>query len=364
MSILHHTYSKIGAPVYRKLVLTALVTAVAFGGFSALNFYIFTKLAPTPLNHNRVMVNGQYPQKRTITPLANSLFTTAGMLMVWLFNIGILLSVESSYIHTNKRALIRIIGSYAIIIAIIIAYTSLNSYEWFFMKFAAPFPFMTAIIVNTIVIGILELTLLLHHKTQADLELNELRMNHLLARHQQLKHQLHPHFLFNSLNTLKSLIKKCPKKSEEYLMRLSSFLRSSLTMNELYVLPLYDELRLCVDYMEMQKMRFGEAFNYAIEIPPPVTASVSVPAFSIQLLIENAIKHNVLTLQNPLSVNISYKGGYIQVQNNKKLKNSKEPTSAIGLKNLTERYKMISGSDIIVIDKEDKFTVKIQVLEG
>src|SRR5690606_29877221 len=109
------------------------------------------------------------------------------------------------------------------------------------------------------------------------------------------------------------------------------------------------------------KIRFGTAFSYAVKIPPDVVGSVSVPAFSLQLLIENAIKHNILTEENPLTLHIDYlPEGLIQVKNNKKLKNIREASSSIGLKNLAERYKMISGNDIKVIDDDTEFIVQIQ----
>lgn len=441
-----------GKSVYKKLILTAFVTSIAFGGFAALNYYIFRELNPIPFNRKFVVMKSEKPGSEKISPagnivkhriklpepspLSNSLFTTGGMLIVWLLNIGILILIEKTAITSQKRAVIRYITSYTVIILIIVTYTSLSRVERSFetlnpgesilsrpdslmlaesgplltnsshtlmigreisiastplkkqgstiidgpagtvvtaesdsklrVAFAGgPIPFMTAIIINTIVIAILELILLQHHKSQVDLENAQLKMNHLLARHQHLKHQLHPHFLFNSLNTLKSLIKKSPGEAERYLVKLSGFLRSSLTMNDLNIISLKDELQLSIDYMEMQKMRFGEAFNYIIDIPKTVLESVSVPAFSIQLLIENAIKHNVLTVEDPLFVSIDYNyEGYISVKNNKRLKNIHEPSSAIGLKNLSERYKMISGNDITIQEDENAFTVEIQVLVG
>jgi hypothetical protein len=424
-----------GKSVYKKLIITALVTSIAFGGFAALNFYIFRELNPMSVNEKFVLLRSgkpdsakgqesrqELPHKIRLpqpNPINNSLYTVAGMLLVWLLNIGILLLIEKITVNNKYRAWMRYVSSYTVIILAITTYTSINPIAPSFQKFkqgpgrvieqdknprvsvdtmpdlpmpghltadildrrinsisrgpggvlgigfeARQIPFMTAIIFNTIVIAMLELILLQHHKGQVDLENEQLKMSHLLARHQHLKHQLHPHFLFNSLNTLKSLIKKSPGEAEKYLMRLSGFLRSSLTMNDLDVISLKDELQLCTDYMDMQKIRFGSAFNYYLNIPTDIIESVSVPAFSIQLLIENAIKHNILTKENPLTLHIDYlQDGFIQVKNNKKLKNIQEVSSSIGLKNLSERYKMISGSDVKVIDGGTEFIVQIQALK-
>lgn len=419
-----------GKSVYKKLVLTALVTSIAFGGFAALNYYIFRELNPVLSDQKFVVIrpkgqvfkksleSGAIPGQISLpgpSPVNNSLYTMAGMLFVWSLNIGILLVVEKLNIHAQKRALTRYIGSYAAITLVIIAYMAFNPPNASFKTFRAPgpspghevnrttmtglapvdlmdevhlpdsvgpylkssnvsrtfkvgfhgrIPFMTAMILNTIVIAILELILLQHHKSQVDLENTQLKMSHLLARHQHLKHQLHPHFLFNSLNTLKSLIKKSPLEAEKYLLRLSGFLRSSLTRNDLDIISLEDELQLCMDYMDMQKIRFGDAFHYTVDMAKATIESVSVPAFSIQLLIENAIKHNALTKEYPLSIRIDYlNDGYIQVKNNKRLKNLHEPSASIGLKNLAERYKMISGDDIKIIESESEFIVQIQALK-
>jgi LytS/YehU family sensor histidine kinase len=202
-----------------------------------------------------------------------------------------------------------------------------------------------------------------HHKSEIELENTRLKMSHLLARHQHLQHQLQPHFLFNSLNTLKSLIRTSSGKAEEYLMHLSFFLRSSLAKNELALITLAEEWQLCNYYFEMQKIRYGNAFYYSMQIPDEALATVQVPAFSLQLLAENAIKHNALTIEKPLHIQIAYDGEYICVKNNKQAKAITEPASAIGLKNLSERYRMISGNDIEVIDAEHHFIVKIKALK-
>jgi two-component system, LytTR family, sensor kinase len=418
-----------GKPVYRKLIITALVTSIAFGGFSALNFYIFKELAPSgPINKVRIFsmapgeplpkmqrgdgipiheeapgvkkkANSQFVPFSTISNndlsiLNNSLFTIGGMLFVWLFNIGILLMIEKTGIRVNRRALIRYIASYIVIVLITLTYVFVNNSDKAHFKFNGTYPdgtgharfvlsnsrptptlgmrvqesqlpFMAAIVINTIVLAILELILLQHHKGQMELENTQLKMSHLVAKHNHLKHQLQPHFLFNSLTTLKSLIKRSPAEAEEYLVRLSVVLRSSLARNELNVIPLSEELHLCIDYMGMQKIRFGDAFNYVINIPEPLIQSIFVPAFSLQLLVENAIKHNAFTTDKPLTISISYsEEGYIQVRNNKNIKMNREPSPSIGLQNLSERYKMISGNDIIFMTDENDFIVKIKTLNG
>jgi hypothetical protein len=391
-----------GRPVYTKLIITAFVTSIAFGGFAALNFYIFRELIPrvptgekvlhirpddgphTPPIH--ILPNSDKRLKRPFFPLAtgynselfivgNSLFMTGAMLVVWLINIGIRLF--------NKRKLIRYTCSYVLVGLLLVTINYFGAQEHRFTEATPPgmrvhirptptygvrvesgqLSFMTAVVINTIVLAILELILVQHHKSEIELENTRLKMNHLLARYQHLQHQLQPHFLFNSLNTLKSLIRTSSDAAEEYLLRLSFFLRSSLAKNELALIPLAEEWQLCSYFLEMQKIRYGNAFHYSMQVPDDVLAAVQVPAFSLQLLVENAIKHNALTIEKPLHIQIAYSDGYICVKNNKQVKAFTEPSSSIGLTNLSERYRMISGTDIEVINEEHHFIVKIKALK-
>jgi two-component system LytT family sensor kinase len=225
------------------------------------------------------------------------------------------------------------------------------------------FPLIVALTNNTIILFLMDLIMLQRTKARIEVEYTQLKLNNAIARHQHLKHQLHPHFLFNSLNTLKSLIKRNAAEAEDYLIRLSDLLRASISGDRSDTIPLKEELKLCVDYLEMQKVRFKDAFNYQISIPEEVLPAGQLPLFSLQLLVENAIKHNAFTTEDPLFIKITYQPGYISVWNNKRLKQHREPSSGIGLKNLAERYKVIAGHNIEVSDAENFFCVQLLILE-
>ena len=100
----------------------------------------------------------------------------------------------------------------------------------------------------------------------------------------KLKQQIHPHFLFNSLNTLKALINKSPDDAEDYLIKLSDFLRVTVSTEYDNIVKIKDELKLCLDYLEMQKIRYGEALQFHIDIPEKIVQTGFVPVFSLQLL--------------------------------------------------------------------------------
>ncbi|KAA3436958.1 sensor histidine kinase [Rufibacter hautae] len=225
------------------------------------------------------------------------------------------------------------------------------------------FPLIVALTNNTIILVLMDLMILQRKSAQIAVENSELKMNHAIAQHQHLKHQLQPHFLFNSLNTLKSLIKKQRPEAEEYLVRLSALLRASISSGNETTIPLQEELKLCVDYLEMQKVRFKDSFSYTIDIPEHILSTGCLPIFSLQLLVENAIKHNAFTVEEPLRIRISYSPeDTISVWNNRKPKQSLEPSSGIGLKNLAERYQVICGHGVAIKETDQYFSVELKLL--
>jgi len=204
--------------------------------------------------------------------------------------------------------------------------------------------------------------LLREKKAIIESENAQLKIKNIEATYNQLKQQIHPHFLFNSLNTLKTLIRKHPQDAEVYLKKLSDFLRASITLNNENLVKLSDELKFCLDYLELQKGRFGEALKYSIAIPEEVKSGY-VPVFSVQHLMENAIKHNALTIENPLLIEVNYDNMRIVVTNNLQSKGKTEETTARGLANLAERYKILSGDEIILQPDDNHFSVSLKILD-
>ncbi|MCC9136093.1 sensor histidine kinase [Pontibacter silvestris] len=353
----------------RELFIVALITSVFFGVFSVLPMLISSHLSfiappPPPPPHALHGVMREHPP---VNLTSSIVVTTALMLCLWMMNIFIYSRLRNIKAKEQTMNIIRYVISYAVMFGLVTAY-----YLVLTMFVPDPrhgrqlfFPFIAGITNNTIVLIILDLVVLQRKKALVELENTELKMNSIIAQHQHLKHQLQPHFLFNSLNILKSLIKKQPQEAEDYLIRLSEFLRSSITANNQNTIALQEELKLCIDYLEMQKVRFKDAFVYKINIPEDIKKSGYLPVFSLQLLAENAIKHNSLTTEEPLTIWISYTGeDSIIIKNNKKPKRINESSSGIGLRNLSERYKVISGDEINIMNSENFFSVELKVLES
>jgi len=215
--------------------------------------------------------------------------------------------------------------------------------------------------INTVVIIILDLVMLGEKKSRIETENSRLKMKNIEAANQQLKQQLQPHFLFNSLNVLKSLIRKQPDQAEAYIKRLSDFLRASVSFDNANIVSLREELKLSIDYIEMQKIRFGEAIGFKMDIPEEVQEGY-LPLFAVQLLLENAIKHNTFTKENPLYMELIYRDGRITVHNNIQPKVVQEPSSGMGLINLSERYRILSGDELLISSDDSYFSVSIKIL--
>jgi two-component system LytT family sensor kinase len=218
-------------------------------------------------------------------------------------------------------------------------------------------------LMNSVILMTIELVLSRYESARISLENAELKMLNLQARHEKLKLQLQPHFLFNSLNALKTLIRKDPVQAEGYLIRLSELLRFSITHNEQNLVLLREELKVSLSYLEMQQTRFQGCLSYTIDIPEEIPAMAKVPAFSLQLLLENAIKHNALTREDPLHIRIRYiSPGRILVENNLRPKAIPEAGTGLGLQNLSERYRMLAQEDIQILVRADTFEVYLALI--
>jgi two-component system, LytTR family, sensor kinase len=228
------------------------------------------------------------------------------------------------------------------------------------------FPIMQAQSLNFVVIILLELFLLRNRKQQMENENNQLRMANLQAKNSQLIQQLHPHFLFNSLNSLKTLIRKSPDRAEDYLLKMADLLRYSSKSADKNIVKLKEELNIAKNYLQMQQVRFGETLFFSINVDEELIANGSVPVFSIQLLLENAIKHNIVTMQQPLEISITgdTTQHIIRVSNNLQEKETVFGKAGIGLQNLAERYKLIGLPPPEITKNGGYFSVSIKVLQN
>ena len=187
-----------------------------------------------------------------------------------------------------------------------------------------------------------------------------LREENLIFQNETLKNQVNPHFLFNCLNTLSSLIESQPDIAENFTIRLASIYRYILENSSKDKVPLGMELFFIRDYFYLHKIRDDGKIGLEVKIDDP--ENFEILPVSLQMLVENAIKHNKATLEEPLIISIYIEGGVIIVKNNLQKMASRIKSTEMGLKNLSERVKLITGRDLIVEETASQFIVKVPLL--
>ncbi|MGV3459649.1 MAG: 2TM domain-containing protein [Flavobacterium sp.] len=181
------------------------------------------------------------------------------------------------------------------------------------------------------------------------------------AKFETLKNQIDPHFLFNSLNVLSSLIEENPDAAQRFTTSLSKVYRYVLEQKDKELVSVEEELAFAKTYMNLLRMRFENSITFELpEIIPGEDARV-VP-LSLQLLLENTIKHNVVSQQKPLHIKIFLQDGYLVVQNILQKKEVLQDRRGVGLQNIVSRYAIITDRKVMAEETTDYFTVKIPVL--
>ena len=166
------------------------------------------------------------------------------------------------------------------------------------------FPIINILTLNTIILIISNATIVRSKKEQVDKELAELKIKNLEAEQQALLGQMQPHFLFNALSTLSSIISTDSDLAKRYVIRLSDFLRYTISAHEHVLIPLSEELKFTQDYIELQKLRFEDSFYCSLTVPDKQISLYQIPVHALQSLVENAFKHNFFSDEKPLKVSI------------------------------------------------------------
>jgi two-component system, LytTR family, sensor kinase len=196
---------------------------------------------------------------------------------------------------------------------------------------------------------------------EEQLKAEKLLRENTLAQYMSLKAQIEPHFLFNSLSVLSSLINSNQKLASEFNLRLSKALRYIIEKNEFTLVPLEEELLFVNDYFFLINTRFTEGIQLRAEIPEDIRKNRFIPPASVQLLVENAIHHNKFSSDQPLEIKIAATNEWITVQNNIN-KRSEKDSIGKGLENLKSRYALISQSELKIEEAKKNFIVKIPLL--
>ncbi|TXD47118.1 2TM domain-containing protein [Polaribacter sp. IC073] len=181
------------------------------------------------------------------------------------------------------------------------------------------------------------------------------------AKFESLKNQLDPHFLFNSLNVLTSLIGENPAQAERFTTKLSKVYRYVLEQRNKDLVPIEEELKFAKTYMELLGMRFEDAVQF--NIPDVISNNeLKIVPLSLQLLLENAVKHNVVSTSKPLTIHIYEEANYLIIENNVNPKEAIGKSTKVGLQNIADRYGLITQKGVKIENNNKTFRVSLPLL--
>lgn len=292
-------------------------------------------------------------------------------LVYWIFNRTLIIALRKRFhifSQTRKRLTLQIIIALivlpmlgAIISLMVYYFYSISIFEdvyepSFFQALAATYflTFTVALLYETIYF--------IHKYREVIMEKNQIELAHIQGQLDNLRNQINPHFLFNSLNTLMNLIPTDTNRAMDYLSKLSKFYRYTVSSQNEPLTVLETEIGNAKIYADLLHERFYKAIT--IHFPKSPFPSLKIPPLSLQLLIENAVKHNIVAQSKPLNIEIliNAETKYIYVKNNIQLKIEEVSSTGMGLKNIQKRIAYFTDRPVLIEDSGTQFSVAIPLI--
>lgn len=194
------------------------------------------------------------------------------------------------------------------------------------------------------------------------LQAERLKRENIQARYDALRNQIDPHFFFNSLSVLTNLVYKSPDLSADYITQLAKTYRYILDKKFENLVTIQTELDFLDAYLFLIRIRHQQSIQFSVVLPEKVKAKGMIPPVTLQMLIENAIKHNRFSAQDPLLVKISEEDNCLVVSNHIRPRTNPEISSGIGLENIQKRYALVGNNNVIVCQRDNQFIVKLPII--
>lgn len=272
----------------------------------------------------------------------------------------------ASYQQSRQRILWTTIGCIAVTIIIMTTISIFyDSTEWWGYHYRLKnylYNNFAALTYCIIIGGIYEGIYYFRKWRTVEVEAALLKKENLQSQLDSLKQQVSPHFLFNSLNTLSSLMRKDVDRAELFLDELSKVYRYLLRNNEDTLIDLDTELQFISSYFHLLTTRYGGAIQLSVKIDD-TTRLLLLPPLTLQLLIENAVKHNVIEKETPLVIIIEAFDKTLTVYNNLQRKSMKLPSNKVGLSNIAAKYKLLNAPEINITETKTSFSVQVPLLK-
>lgn len=309
---------------------------------------------------------------------------TVSIVLIWT-PIYFLHALPALYFRRRLPAVRRIWLRLALVVPVHMAMSSLAIVGLFYGYAWLGFPYFTFngvhlynillinVFFNLLINGVHESVYTFERWSQTLSETEKLKQANLQSRLEGLKHQINPHFLFNSLNSLSSLIDEDPERAERFIEELASVYRYLLQTNEHELVTLSNELRFIQSYYHLQRTRYGSGLTLEVDVADEYLEA-QLPPLTLQLLVENAIKHNVVAADQPLQISIrtttvpkagageSYQPGRLHVSNTLQRRPARVLSNGVGLVNIATKYKLLGQAPMEIDERDGSFTVTLPLL--
>lgn len=259
----------------------------------------------------------------------------------------------------NKRLLWSLLFGILLMIALVCGHQLLFP-KYNFQSMMLMYQFR-GILINLTIYMFLHLLYQSYRAQLMGIELERTKADNLGAQFELLKQQVNPHFLFNSLSTLKSMIEIGDQQAPDFINKLSDFYRFTLENRKSDLITLEEELEILQAYVYLLEARFEEGISLTIDIKESMYQTY-IPPFTLQLLIENCIKHNIVSLEQPLTIRLYATAEYLVIENKLQLKKNPEPSTQLGLENINQRYVHLLNKKIDIDNTAPFFKVKLPLI--
>ena len=289
--------------------------------------------------------------------------------IVWEGNLRIdsILNIKIPWVNKPAKRILTHLPI-SLIFSVLAIYLPMQFYNIFICE--VPQASKGALMSSSVVIGLLITIIILsieistqffYHWKKSLVEVEKYKSESAQAQLQNLKNQINPHFLFNNMSVLSSLVYQDQDKAVDFINQLSKVYRYLLDNRSNELVTLESELTFIKSYTYLLQIRFDKNINFNFEISES-QIHLLIPAMALQMLIENAIKHNEISEDLPLTISVTTNENELVVKNNLQPRINNEPGSKTGLDNISERYKFYTDKKIEVIKNSDSFIVKIPLL--
>ncbi|WP_343644167.1 histidine kinase [Chryseobacterium sp.] len=293
--------------------------------------------------------------------IVNSSIAFFFSLIIWYFNIynfSSFLLKDRAITFFNKKLIRSLFAGMVIMEGLVLAHQSILLKTEF--RSIIPVYQFRGVLINLTIYIFIYLSYLIYNSQQIKLEFEKLRIDYLNNKYKLIKKQVNPHFLFNSLCTLKSMIDINDKNKSKFVIRLANFYRFILVYEKFNLIPLKKELIILEEYIFLLPSRFERRIKFKIEINENILNSY-IPPFTLQMLVENCIKHNIALINSPLTITLYNDEKFIIIENNFQPKNINQGSAGIGIENISTRYEYFTKKKLIIQKDYFKFTVKLPI---